>query len=125
MRPIEEGSRCPYCNRIMRNRTAKEEQHGTLVALMPTCDHILPRSRKDGDFDFRKSAINNVKIVCFRCNSLRASCGDCIGAMAAVLTLTQDVGDFGKPFRLARLWFCLRRDTEKGRARHDYLVKEF
>lgn len=53
-------------------------------------DHILPRERGAGNGSMIHGDVRNVEIMCQECNSLRAACGHCWGAVACVLAISEN-----------------------------------
>jgi hypothetical protein len=74
---------CPMCRGLMRPWRA--------AGLNPSVDHIVPRAWK-GD-----NSIENLRLMCRECNTLRGSVDHCVGALACVLAVA-------KPSGAARIW---------------------
>jgi hypothetical protein len=74
--PARAAQRCPYCGNRMAHRHNRT----------PTRDHICPRAWGGPD------DADNIRIVCYRCNTDRALAGHCIGALACAQIVALSTG---------------------------------
>ena len=72
---------CPYCDEQM---TKGFRYDGAPSKSYPTIDHILPKAWGG------LNRMENYRIVCIKCNNLRAVVGHCVGAMACLRTVAED-----------------------------------
>jgi hypothetical protein len=90
---------CLYCRREMFIGT-RPKRSGQHHGLYPTVDHIVPRHVRK--LSFLETGITNIRTVCKTCNSLRSACGDCVGALAAIWTVVDDIHK--SPWTVFRMW---------------------
>lgn len=67
---------CPYCGRRMAYKPP----------LQSTKDHICPKAWGGPD------DAENIRVVCYRCNTDRALAGHCIGALACARVVARSEG---------------------------------
>lgn len=94
-------SACPHCHVPISGR----RRAGMRLA---TRDHIIPKAWGGGDILWwsrslgPEDLVRNTRIICEQCNSLRAICGHCIGAMACVMTVARV--EQRQPRKIAKQW---------------------
>ncbi len=85
--------RCPVCDRIY-------DWPSKGMLRRPSRDHIIPRAWGGQEY---MNGLSNLRVMCQECNSLRAMCGHCLGALAALRAVSEV--ECVVPGELARKWF--------------------